>query len=95
MPQEHIDHVRGLEAVGRFFEALRPYMGDDHQVAIDELIDAGDRVVALVHHQGTAPGGGQCYAPGLRRHSPLRPPDFSSRTTEAISTPFSRPFTMS
>jgi ketosteroid isomerase-like protein len=48
------DHVRGLEAIGRFFEGLRPYMGDDHQVAIDELIDAGDRVVALVHIQGRA-----------------------------------------
>ena len=35
------DHVRGLEAIGRFFEGLKPYMGDDHQVAIDELIGAG------------------------------------------------------
>jgi uncharacterized protein len=59
------DHVRGLEAIGRFFEGLRPYMGDDHQVAIDELIDAGDRVVALVHHQGTAPGGDRYDVPAI------------------------------
>jgi hypothetical protein len=51
------DHVRGLEAIGRFFEGLRPYLGDDHQVAVDELADAGERVVALVHHRRTAPGG--------------------------------------
>ena len=37
------DHVRGIEAIGRFFEGLKPYMGDRHEVAIDELIDAGDR----------------------------------------------------
>jgi ketosteroid isomerase-like protein len=40
-------------------------MGDDHQVAIDELIDAGDRVVALVHHQGTAPGGDRYDVPAI------------------------------
>src|SRR5919205_2123715 len=34
------DHVRGLEAVGRFFDGLKPYMGDDHRVEIGELIDA-------------------------------------------------------
>jgi ketosteroid isomerase-like protein len=59
------DHVRGLEAVGRFFEGLRPYMGADHHVAVDELIDAGDRVVALVHHEGTAPGGGRYDVPSI------------------------------
>ena len=59
------DHVRGLEAIGRFFEGLKPYMGDDHQVAIDELIDAGDRVVALVHHRGTAPGGSPYDVPSI------------------------------
>ena len=51
------DHVRGLEAIGRFFEGLKPYMGEDHKVAIDDLIDGGDRVVALCHHRGTAPNG--------------------------------------
>ena len=51
------DHVRGVEAVGKFFAGLRPYMGDEHQVAIDGLIDAGDRVVALVRHRGKAPNG--------------------------------------
>ena len=50
-------HVRGLEAIGRFFAGLRPYMGEDHRIAIGELLDAGDRVVAIVRHQGTAPGG--------------------------------------
>ena len=45
------DHVRGLEAVGRFFETLRPYIGDRHVVAVDELIDAGDRVVARPPHR--------------------------------------------
>jgi ketosteroid isomerase-like protein len=52
------DRVRGLDAIGRFFEGLRPYLGGDHHVAIDELIDAGDRVVALVRHQGVAPAAG-------------------------------------
>jgi ketosteroid isomerase-like protein len=59
------DHVRGLEAVGRFFEGLRPYMGAEHQVAIDDLIDAGDRVVALVHHRGTGPGGEPYDVPSI------------------------------
>jgi len=59
------DHVRGLEAMGRFFEGLRPHLGDDHQVAVDELIDAGDRVVALVHHRGTAPGGARYDVPAI------------------------------
>ena len=59
------DHVRGLEAVGRFFEGLKPYMGDDHEVAIGELIDAGDRVVALVRHQGTAPNGERYDVPSI------------------------------
>ena len=58
-------HVRGLEAIGRFFEGLKPYMGDDHQVAIDELIGAGERVVALVHHRGTAPGGQPYDVPSI------------------------------
>jgi ketosteroid isomerase-like protein len=58
-------HVHGLEAIGRFFEGLRPHMGDDHQVAVDELIAAGDRVVALMHHRGTAPPGRT--APPLKR----------------------------
>ena len=51
------DHVRGIEAIARFFEALKPYLGDRHEVAVDELIDAGDRVVALVRHTGVAPNG--------------------------------------
>jgi ketosteroid isomerase-like protein len=59
------DHVRGLEAVGRFFEGLKPYMGDDHEAAIDELLDAGDRVVALVHHRGTVPGGERYDVPSI------------------------------
>ncbi|MEA2246082.1 MAG: SnoaL-like polyketide cyclase [Solirubrobacteraceae bacterium] len=59
MSQEHA-HVQGLEALGRFFEGLRPYMGDAHQVGTGELIDAGDRVVALVRHRGTTPDG-QAY----------------------------------
>ena len=59
------DHVRGLEAVARFFEGLRPYMGDEHMVAIGELIDAGDRVVALVRHQGAAPDGGRYDVPSI------------------------------
>ena len=49
------DHVRGLQAVAAFFEGLKPYMGDDHRVEIGELIDAGDRVVAIVRHVGVAP----------------------------------------
>jgi ketosteroid isomerase-like protein len=59
------DHVRGLEAIGKFFEGLKPYMGDDHEVEIGELIDAGDRVVALVHHRGTAPGGERYNVPSI------------------------------
>jgi ketosteroid isomerase-like protein len=58
-------HVRGLEAIGRFFEGLKPYMGEGHQVAIGELIDAGDRVVALVRHQGTAPSGERYDVPSI------------------------------
>jgi ketosteroid isomerase-like protein len=58
-------HVRGLEAIARFFDGLRPYMGDDHQVVVDELISAGDRVVALVHHRGTAPGGRPYDVPSI------------------------------
>src|SRR4051812_31615422 len=41
-------HVNGIEAVAQFFQQLQPYMGDRHEVAIDELLDAGDRVVAIV-----------------------------------------------
>ena len=59
------DHVRGLEAIGKFFEGLKPYMGDDHEVAIGELIDAGDRVVALVRHQGVAPDGRDYDVPSI------------------------------
>ena len=59
------DHVHGLEAIGRFFEGLKPYMGGDHEVAIDELVDAGDRVVALVHHRGTAPAGERYDVPSI------------------------------
>jgi ketosteroid isomerase-like protein len=59
------DHVRGLEAVGRFFEGLKPYMGDDHEAVVDDLLDAGDRVVALVHHRGTAPGGARYDVPSI------------------------------
>jgi uncharacterized protein len=59
------DHVRGLEAIGRFFEGLKPYMGDDHRVAIGELIDAGDRVVAIVRHRGTAPSGERYDVPSI------------------------------
>jgi ketosteroid isomerase-like protein len=58
-------HVRGLEAIGRFFEGLKPYMGEGHQVAIGELIAAGDRVVALVRHQGTAPSGERYDVPSI------------------------------
>ena len=59
------DHVRGLEAIGKFLEGLKPYLGDEHQVAIDELIDAGDRVVALVRHTGVAPGGEPYDVPSI------------------------------
>ena len=59
------DHVRGLQAVAQFFEGLKPYMGDDHQVRVDELIGAGDRVVALVHHRGSAPGGAPYDVPSV------------------------------
>jgi ketosteroid isomerase-like protein len=58
-------HVCGLEAIGRFFEGLKPYMGDDHEVAIGELIDAGDRVVAIVRHRGTAPNGERYDVPSI------------------------------
>jgi uncharacterized protein len=59
------DHVRGLQAVAQFFEGLKPYMGDDHQVRVDELIGAGDRVVALVRHRGSAPGGAPYDVPSI------------------------------
>ncbi len=59
------DHVRGLEAVARFFEGLKPYMGDDHTVEVGELIDAGDRVVAIVRHVGVAPDGGPYDVPSI------------------------------
>jgi uncharacterized protein len=50
-------HAAGIDAVAQFFQGLLPYMGDRHQVAVDDLLDAGGRVVALVHHQGIAPDG--------------------------------------
>ena len=59
------DHVRGLEAIARFFEGLKPYLGDRHEVAVDELIDAGDRVVALVRHTGVAPSGAPYDVPSI------------------------------
>jgi ketosteroid isomerase-like protein len=59
------DHVRGLEAIGKFFVGLKPYMGDDHKVAIEDLIDAGDRVVALCRHRGTAPSGDPYEVPTI------------------------------
>jgi ketosteroid isomerase-like protein len=59
------DHVRGLQAIAQFFEGLKPYMGDDHEVAAGELIDSGDRVVALVHHRGTAPNGEAYDVPSI------------------------------
>ena len=59
------DHVRGLEAIGRFFEGLKRYMGDRHRVEVDELIDAGDRVVALVRHTGVAPSGQPYVVPSI------------------------------
>jgi ketosteroid isomerase-like protein len=59
------DHVRGLEAVGKFFEGLRPYMGDRHVVAVDELIDGGDRVVAVVRHTGVTPNGEPYDVPSI------------------------------
>jgi ketosteroid isomerase-like protein len=59
------DHVKGIEAVAKFFHGLVPYMGDRHQVAIDGLLDAGNRVVALVHHQGIAPGGDAYDVPAI------------------------------
>jgi ketosteroid isomerase-like protein len=31
---------------------------DDYRIEIERLVDAGDRVVALVHHAGTAKGSG-------------------------------------
>jgi ketosteroid isomerase-like protein len=34
------DHVRGLEAIGKFFEGLKPYMGDDHEVEISSSTPA-------------------------------------------------------
>jgi ketosteroid isomerase-like protein len=59
------DHVRGLEAVGKFFEGLKPYMGDRHVVEVGELLDAGDRVVALVRHTGVAPNGEAYDVPSI------------------------------
>ena len=58
-------HVHGLAALARFFEGLQPYMGDRHVVAIDELIDAGDRVVALARHTGVAPSGEPYDVPSI------------------------------
>jgi ketosteroid isomerase-like protein len=54
-------HVAGIDAVTEFFRGLQPYVGDQHHVEMDDLIDAGDRVVALVRHTGVAPDG-QAYA---------------------------------
>jgi ketosteroid isomerase-like protein len=59
------DHVRGLAAIAQFFEGLKPYMGDQHVVAIDELIDAGRHVVALVRHTGVAPSGEPYDVPSI------------------------------
>jgi ketosteroid isomerase-like protein len=58
-------HVTGIEAVTEFFQRLRPYMGDQHQVAIDGFLDAGDRVVALVRHVGVAPDGQPYEVPSI------------------------------
>ena len=58
-------HVTGIEAVAEFFQALQPYMGDRHEVAIGELLDAGDRVVAIVRHVGIAPDGGDYDVPSI------------------------------
>ena len=58
-------HVRGIDAVAEFFQGLQPYMGDRHEVAIDELVDAGDRVVALVRHLGVAPDGREYDVPSI------------------------------
>jgi uncharacterized protein len=59
------DHVTGIDAVAEFFQGLQPYMGDRHEVAVDELLDAGDRVVALVRHVGVAPGGERYDVPSI------------------------------
>jgi uncharacterized protein len=58
-------HVRGLDAVAQFFAGLQPYIGDEHHVEIEELIDAGDRVVAIVRHTGTAPTGTRYDVPSI------------------------------
>jgi ketosteroid isomerase-like protein len=58
-------HVSGIEAVAQFFQGLQPYMGDRHEVAIDELLDAGDRVVAIVRHLGVAPNGSDYDVPSI------------------------------
>jgi ketosteroid isomerase-like protein len=58
-------HVRGIEAVAQFFQQLQPYMGDRHEVAIGELLDAGDRVVAIVRHVGVAPDGRDYDVPSI------------------------------
>ena len=58
-------HVRGIEAVAQFFQQLQPYMGDRHEVAIGELLDAGDRVVAIVRHVGVAPAGRDYDVPSI------------------------------
>jgi uncharacterized protein len=58
-------HATGIDAVARFFQGLKPYLGDRHQVAIGDLIDAGDRVVALVRHQGFGPDGEAYDVPSI------------------------------
>jgi ketosteroid isomerase-like protein len=58
-------HVRGIEAVAQFFQQLQPYMGYRHEVAIGELLDAGDRVVAIVRHVGVAPDGRDYDVPSI------------------------------
>jgi ketosteroid isomerase-like protein len=58
-------HVRGIDAVAQFFQQLQPYMGDRHEVAIGELLDAGDRVVAIVRHVGVAPDGRDYDVPSI------------------------------
>jgi ketosteroid isomerase-like protein len=59
------DHVRGLEEVAKFLGVLVQYIGDQHVVEVDELIDAGDRVVAIVRHTGVAPNGERYDVPSI------------------------------
>ena len=58
-------HVNGIEAVAQFFQSLAPYMGDRHEVVVEELLDAGDRVVAIAHHVGVAPDGRDYDVPSI------------------------------